>query len=929
MLAWLTKTFAEDTPRLAPSIARPAWRSLLVALVAVVPVMLAVIYLAGEPGPGNGTLEPDYPGAAVLAGRAAHVPVAAVLPSLDQIRQSVYRQAGCLDDIPVSTPSACAFGDTANPVRTVALVGDSAAGQWFDALDAIAVQRHWKLVTELHSSCPWTAAVMLNSNGAGTFTACHAWGAAVLHDLVATIHPDVVITSDYPNMATPDHPAKESSAAVAEIGAGMARYWTALEDAGISVTTIKESPDMDEDVPACVEKHSTELARCDVPRSTAIPRNSPVSYAAKLMRGNVAVVDANSLICGPEACAPVVGNILVYSDRHQLTWYYSKSTAQFIEPLLLKANKILAENPKRTAASPTAPLPRSRSVAPCPATPGASPGACASLRLRRAWGRTVGLGPWCAAAEVARMDRVRTSDVRLAAVLGLRHGRAQALLLPLLTAGVCGLFPRLSWLVALPVAVLALLRPGFTARLAPYALAAYGAYGLFFAQWLAQWNGAAVSGGPSFLLRGVIDSQAPVWGVPPFGGPVQTVIYGVLRVGPMVDSAYVRPEAFVILAAATWLLAVGDGPGSGAVRRAFAQLRGAGGQPKTVPPLVLGTVVLGLAGLVLSLRMAVPTAAGPISWFTVVGYGPLTLYGRYYAGLVPPDGVHPALTGDMLRLAGLEGPLVLSLTAVLGLTLLAFGGLLATRWPGAAGATELAEHTQALTRRVTRLTETRRDATETAAAELRRIERDLHDGAQARLVAVGMSLRAAEQLMPADPEGAMALVAEARETSSRALDDLRDLVRGIYPPVLADRGLPDAVRALALDAPLAVHTEIDLPADPPMPVAAAAYFAVAEALANAVRHAGAATVGIAVTHADGMLRATVTDDGRGGADPAQGTGLAGVERRLATFDGTLTVSSPPGGPTVIAIEIPYAAYPSAGGGLVGVVRSSWQTRTLI
>jgi signal transduction histidine kinase len=192
-----------------------------------------------------------------------------------------------------------------------------------------------------------------------------------------------------------------------------------------------------------------------------------------------------------------------------------------------------------------------------------------------------------------------------------------------------------------------------------------------------------------------------------------------------------------------------------------------------------------------------------------------------------------------------------------------------------------------------------------------------------------MSLRAAEQLMPTNPEAAMILVAEARETSSRALDDLRGLVRGIYPPVLADRGLADALRALALDAPLAVHLEIALPAEPPMPVAAAAYFAVAEALANAARHSGAATVDIAVTHTDGMLRATVTDDGHGGADPARGTGLAGMERRLATFDGILAVSSPPGGPTIIAIEIPYASYPPVGGSLADVVRSSWQTKTLI
>ena len=113
--------------------------------------------------------------------------------------------------------------------------------------------------------------------------------------------------------------------------------------------------------------------------------------------------------------------------------------------------------------------------------------------------------------------------------------------------------------------------------------------------------------------------------------------------------------------------------------------------------------------------------------------------------------------------------------------------------------------------RVVQLTQTRADAVDTAAAELRRVERDLHDGAQARLVALGMSLRAAERLIPTSPQAAMALVAEAREASSKVLTELRDLVRGIYPPVLADRGLADAVRALALDTPVRTETDIDLP----------------------------------------------------------------------------------------------------------------------
>jgi signal transduction histidine kinase len=124
--------------------------------------------------------------------------------------------------------------------------------------------------------------------------------------------------------------------------------------------------------------------------------------------------------------------------------------------------------------------------------------------------------------------------------------------------------------------------------------------------------------------------------------------------------------------------------------------------------------------------------------------------------------------------------------------------------------------------------------------------------------------------------------------------------------VLADRGLTEAVRNLALDAVQDVHVDADLPAEPPMPVAAAVYFAVAEALNNAVLHAEASTVQVKVAHDDGMLRATVTDDGHGGADAARGTGLAGVERRLATFDGILAVSSPAGGPTIVVVEVPCA-----------------------
>ena len=210
-----------------------------------------------------------------------------------------------------------------------------------------------------------------------------------------------------------------------------------------------------------------------------------------------------------------------------------------------------------------------------------------------------------------------------------------------------------------------------------------------------------------------------------------------------------------------------------------------------------------------------------------------------------------------------------------------------------------------LARRARHLTQTRAEAIDAGAAEMRRIERDLHDGAQARLVAMGMTLDAADQLLAGNP-AARALLAEARASSAAALAELRDLVRGIHPPVLADRGLADAVHALALNLPLRVHFTSELTGRPAAPLESAAYFAVSELLANVSKHAHAGQVWIDLRHAGGTLRVDVADDGTGGADPARGTGLAGIERRLAAFDGLLAVSSPPGGPTVVTMEIPCA-----------------------
>jgi signal transduction histidine kinase len=212
----------------------------------------------------------------------------------------------------------------------------------------------------------------------------------------------------------------------------------------------------------------------------------------------------------------------------------------------------------------------------------------------------------------------------------------------------------------------------------------------------------------------------------------------------------------------------------------------------------------------------------------------------------------------------------------------------------------------ALEQRVAYLAQTRQESLDTGAAELRRIERDLHDGAQARLVAMGLTLDAAGRLIDTDPAAARSLLIEARDASAKALAELRDLVRGVHPPVLADRGLADAVRALALDSPARARVTGSLDGRAPAPVESAAYFAVSELLANVAKHAGVTEAEVDLRHESGALRIAVRDNGAGGADPARGTGLRGIERRLAAFDGVLAVTSPAGGPTTAILDVPCA-----------------------
>jgi signal transduction histidine kinase len=205
--------------------------------------------------------------------------------------------------------------------------------------------------------------------------------------------------------------------------------------------------------------------------------------------------------------------------------------------------------------------------------------------------------------------------------------------------------------------------------------------------------------------------------------------------------------------------------------------------------------------------------------------------------------------------------------------------------------------------RIEELETSRAGAVNVQESELRRIERDLHDGAQARLVSLGMSLGRAEQALDKDPEAVRELLAEARQGAGEALAELRDLARGISPPILTDRGLEPAISALTARSPVPVTLSVDVPERPPATVESAAYFTVAEALANAIKHAHARRVDIRMQSANGRLVAEVADDGAGGADPL-GRGLTGLRQRAEALDGTLEVTSPGGGPTTVRAELP-------------------------
>ncbi|WP_405496974.1 histidine kinase [Streptomyces sp. NBC_00096] len=248
------------------------------------------------------------------------------------------------------------------------------------------------------------------------------------------------------------------------------------------------------------------------------------------------------------------------------------------------------------------------------------------------------------------------------------------------------------------------------------------------------------------------------------------------------------------------------------------------------------------------------------------------------------------------------------LTTVGGLLLLAapwFAALLGRLDSGAALALLGPNRARELERRVEDLAESRAGVLDAADLERRRIERDLHDGAQQRLVALAMNLGIARATLPGLPSEAKAVIDEAHREAKEAIEELSSLVRGLHPAVLEDRGLDAALSGIAARAPLPVELTVDLPVRPGPTVEAVAYFVVSEALANVAKHARASRCSVLVTRtAADVLRLTVNDDGVGGADPAGGTGLTGLRKRVGSVDGNIMINSPLGGPTTVTVELP-------------------------
>jgi signal transduction histidine kinase len=341
--------------------------------------------------------------------------------------------------------------------------------------------------------------------------------------------------------------------------------------------------------------------------------------------------------------------------------------------------------------------------------------------------------------------------------------------------------------------------------------------------------------------------------------------------------------------------------GSGVLGRLEARLRdGSGWRAAAYLVVRLPVSFLGGLAIVVVWGYGLFFLTYPIWWAVVTG-----VMRRPHHGSVPTSVLTPFPAGGahITTLAGALGVMLLAIPVLLIAPWLVRGAVVADCW--------LLRTASATPLRVRELERSRALAVDDAAATLRKVERDLHDGAQARLVAIAMTLgmvreKLGDQGAVAEPERARALVAAAHASAKEAVAELRDLAKGIHPPVL-DGGLPDALATLAAQSAVPTDTFIDLPSRPTPAIEAIAYFCAAELLANIGKHSGAARSTVEARQDNRQLRLRVFDDGRGGATAPAGGGLAGLVDRVRMVDGAIEINSPAGGPTVVLVQLPMHA----------------------
>lgn len=330
--------------------ARPG-RSLATALTLAVPLGAVALYAAPRLGPTK--LDATHQGAAVVAPQlrrrtartapasspspTATLPTAipaSPVPPIGLAPQDFAPYSQCETPPAEVAPRPCFYGDQRHPRLRVALVGDSVANQYRSILADMATSRHWLVISDLHSQCPWTATVTTLQHSGAPYTVCRDWGARVLRDLLTRYHPDVLVTSDRPVLGTAAHPAADA-VSFGQIAGGMVTYWRQLAAHGTRIVAVRESPEPGRNIPDCLSRPGATMRSCTTPTRKAIVAHSPLQQAVARMGAAAELLDVNPEICYPSVCPPIIGNVVVYRDTHHLTQTYIRSLEPYFVRKLL------------------------------------------------------------------------------------------------------------------------------------------------------------------------------------------------------------------------------------------------------------------------------------------------------------------------------------------------------------------------------------------------------------------------------------------------------------------------------------------------------------------------------------------------------------------------------------------------------------------